>query len=488
MMLKTLLVAILCLTVVNTKFLQTITDIGLQFAEKLGQAVVGKLKLTDEVDYTFNYKQTIDKKTGYDYAFFLFGNKNAKADEGMQVMLHVSTALDGIAVPDMALDSNFNCTKPNGCITSGAAVACPAALTNLKLSYYDMDTNTILDTDFLSSTAQTCKTATTFMRWTNSTLEATETFDTNMNVNIFQVNNTNLAGAVGLLGLSPNSQFFSYISDKTEWNKNDDSMQFGLSYSPNSGASKLMDTPKEDIWKQNQFIIKGKRNGGDISFYSDLVSGAKTWTVGNAELLIDDTKSGYTADTNVQLCLSSNYPYMVGMTDATKSKMVLDYYNKVCGTNATDACPEKDAKKDQVKKARINLANKPDSTDDGYKHYSLTIETEDILFWNKDQFKPIVGQPITAEQLVALGCESTASIVVGRPFLSKYEAIMQINNKKDATSLHALAFVANEGTSSIFLIILIILGCIILAICIAIILLKVCKRKSNDEDGYNKQD
>jgi len=54
------------------------------------------------------------------------------------------------------------------------------------------------------------------------------------------------------------------------------------------------------------------------------------------------------------------------------------------------------------------------------------------------------------------------------------------------TNTFGLAFIQNEGTSSIFLIILIILGCIILAICIAIILLKVCKRKQPEEDVYVK--
>lgn len=75
-------------------------------------------------------------------------------------------------------------------------------------------------------------------------------------------------------------------------------------------------------------------------------------------------------------------------------------------------------------------------------------------------------------------------MIVGRAFLSKYEAVMNVNT--DGTM--RLGFVANEGTSSVFLIILIILGCIILAICIAIILLKVCKRKSEDGDGYHKAD
>jgi len=39
-------------------------------------------------------------------------------------------------------------------------------------------------------------------------------------------------------------------------------------------------------------------------------------------------------------------------------------------------------------------------------------------------------------------------IVVGRPFLAKYEAVMKITKEKST-----LAFIPNEGTSSIFLII-----------------------------------
>jgi len=112
----------------------------------------------------------------------------------------------------------------------------------------------------------------------------------------------------------------------------------------------------------------------------------------------------------------------------------------------------------------------------------LTIDTSDILWFNDktSTMTPIVGQLVVPE---TYGCDTTADIVVGRPFLSRYEAVLKI---EDTTQ--SLGFIANEGTSSIFLIILIILGCIILAICIAIILLKVCKRKSNDEGEYTRQE
>merc|ERR1711976_1073081 len=93
---------------------------------------------------------------------------------------------------------------------------------------------------------------------------------------------------------------------------------------------------------------------------------------------------------------------------------------------------------------------------------------------------PLVGQHVTPKDW---GCDETADFVVGRPFLSRFEAVMRVSTEAPT---YSMGFVPNEGTSSIFLIILIILGCIILAICIAIILLKVCKRKNNDEGDYNR--
>jgi len=63
------------------------------------QAVTPTLiKLTDEVDYTFDYKLATNNATGIDYAPFLFGNHNNKTSEGNPVKLHVSTALKSVSL------------------------------------------------------------------------------------------------------------------------------------------------------------------------------------------------------------------------------------------------------------------------------------------------------------------------------------------------------------------------------------------------------
>jgi len=268
--------------------------------------------------------------------------------------------------------------------------------------------------------------------------------------------NDNLVDSVGLIGLAPTSTLLTYIQNKTTWNDKEDSMNLSLSYSPNSGASKLMDTTNEDTWKQNQFIIKGKRNGGDITFESELVGQKNTWTVGFATFNLSDEQSNtdYTPTDgktqNVPLCLASDYPYMVGLVDEASSTTVVNYFNKGCSDpTKPETCAEKDFKKDKVKKASIQLASSADSKDNNYKKYDLTFETEDILYFNGDNFKPIVGQNVATSDLTKYGCDSTTMIVVGRPFLAKYEAVMKVTNKNTVT----LAFIPNEGTSSIFLII-----------------------------------
>jgi len=383
----------------------------------------------------------------------------------MQAKLHVSTALSAIAAPNKdAGNVNFECTNANNCVPTGAPVSCDAELTGYNLHFYNTETNLLETRAFLDNSAdQMCQVATTFMRWTDNNVDSPTKYQTNMTISTFNKNNDNLAETkgVGLIGLSPNSQFFQYVDQKTTWNDKEDTMQLSLSYSPNSGASKLMDTTNVDTWKQNQFIIKGKRNGGDISFQSDLVKtgtdSKDTWTVGFATFnLSDDTKNtSYTptdAKTqNVPLCLASDYPYMMGLVDPTASGLVTAYFNKVCKDPAhPESCPEKDASKDKVKKASIQLGSKGDSSADGYKKYDLTFETEDILYFNKDNFTSIVGQQVSAADLITYGCDASTMIIVGRPFLAKYEAVMTIDHKD---SKKTLAFIPNEGTSSIFLII-----------------------------------
>jgi len=232
------------------------------------------------VDYTFNYKQTVDKNTGYDYGLFLFGGKDGKKDSGMESKLHASTALTQIVVPTKEANGEFDCTDPNFCV-QGTVVSCQGAMTSYGLKYYDTTKNQIESVKFLANNAQ-CEQDHTFMRWTNSSLDNPAGMKNNLQVVGLRTANSNLGESVGLIGLAPKGDLLNYIKNYTDWNKDEDSMQLSLSYSPNSGASKLMDTTNVDTWKQNQFIIKGKRNGGDITFDSDLVGNGETWTIGNA--------------------------------------------------------------------------------------------------------------------------------------------------------------------------------------------------------------
>merc|ERR1712194_130974 len=118
--------------------------------------------------------------------------------------------------------------------------------------------------------------------------------------------------------------------------------------------------------------------------------------------------------------------------------------------------------KDEVKKVQLGFSNTtlPAAAGVDYNTYLVTLDPSDFLYFNDKAFSSLVGQKVNAADW---GCEA--------------DAVMEVTQTGKG-----LAFISNEGTSSIFLIILIILGCIILAICIAIILLKVCKRKTENED------
>jgi len=205
--------------------------------------------------------------------------------------------------------------------------------------------------------------------------------------------------------------------------------------------------------------------------------------------LASGEESTYTPKENQLVCVSSEYPWMMGFADSADSTALLAYFNKVCPQGDGTNCAEDSASKDKIKAVNLGLASQDLSkaTDD-LKTYNVTIDTNDILWFNKPAtgnptMTPIIGQSAPSADMSQFGCPSTANIIVGKPFLSKYEAVMHVG-----ASTYELGFIANEGTSSIFLIILIILGCIILAICIAIILLKVCKRKSAEENEYTRQD
>jgi len=491
---KQIVILALCIALASASLLDVRQAAEITFNNL--QAVQVKLGLKDEVDYTFDYTLTGNSKTGVDFAPFLFGTNGDTSSEGNPVKLHVSTMLKNVALPGGSLSAatdgwGIKCETKNNCIPSADAFDnknC-GELENYKI--YDSG-NTAYD--FWTATKNQCKAATTFIRWTNSTLDNATDYKTYLPVTLFQTAPA-VDVKVGTMGIAPNSDFMNYIKDHTDALGDKGTIQFGLSMTPNSGASKLVDTATADSWKQNQFVIKGKRNGGDIPFMSSVVKGASettpsSWTIGMANFtLAADEKSSYTPKENQVICVSSEYPWMAGFADKTASDALIAYFSTVCPNGAAN-CAEDGASKDKIKSVTFGLSNQDLSgtTTADLKTYKLTVDTNDILWFSKPAtgnptMTPIIGQNTASADMTKYGCPATANIIVGKPFLSKYEAVMRVGK-----STYELGFIANEGTSSIFLIILIILGCIILAICIAIILLKVCKRKSNEEAEYTRQE
>jgi len=499
---KNLVIIALCMALASASLLDTRKAAEITFSNF--QAVASLLGLKDEVDYTFDYMLTTSATTGIDFAPFLFGTNGAESGEGEPVKLHVTTSLTKVALASGTLASpadgwGLNCTDTNHCVPGGTAFSagqCDTTLVGFNV-YDKLNQATAYWTkDAQGATTNECRPATTFIRWTNSTLDKPEDYQTNLPVTLFQTAPSTGVKS-GLLGIAPNSDFIKYIQSKTDALSDQTFVEFGLSMTPNSGAAKLVDTTDVDAWKQNQFVIKGKRNGGDIPFMSTNASPLDTdgkptsWTIGKANFtLAENETSTYTPKENQLVCVSSEFPWMMGFANAADSTALLAYFNKVCPNSDGTNCAEENATKDAIKSVTLGLSNQDltGTLTDDLKTYKLTIDTNDILWFNKPDsgnptMTPIIGQPIASANMVNYGCPTTANIIVGKPFLSKYEAVMHVGS-----TTYELGFIANEGTSSIFLIILIILGCIILAICIAIILLKVCKRKSSDEQEYTRQD
>lgn len=319
------------------------------------------------------------------------------------------------------------------------------------------------------------------MRWKNSTIESdvTTSITNKLDVVLFKTN-PDIGVKAGLLGLAPNGKFFNYVQQFTDWGSNTDKVIFGLSLTPNSGAKSLTDFANKSNWSQNQFVIHGKRNGGSIPVYIPLVANSNSWTILANFTLDDPTEAKFDTFVDKRLCVASNYPGMIGFKDAATADLVQTYYNKVCPNSDPAICESSKATKSNVKNAKIGLNGMDDKSNK--KYYTLELKTSDFLLFNDQKMTSLIAGKIVDPSIY--GCNADDDFVVGRAFLSRYEAVMQVGRTADSMKL---GFVANEGTSSIFLIILIILGCIILAICIAIILLKVCKRKSEDNEVYEKQ-
>lgn len=496
-MMKQLFILALCLAMAQSRILQS-SDI-LDSITSVFQASINLISLTKEVDYSFDYTVPEPAKNiGIDFAPFLFGTHEGRESEGTPVKLHVDTSLSMVALASGALavaptektakdawGIDCTATAKTNCTYVADQIAftndnCPTELKSYTLTSAGAMTTAV---PYWSATAVACRKGQTFMRWANSSLpDGTTGGDLAklLPVTLFETEPTTGVSA-GYLGLAPGGEFFNYVTSHTDWDKKNDVL-FGLSLTPNSGASKLVDDLNKDLWKQNQFVIHGKRNGGSPQFYSPLIDKAISWTIGFANFTLSDGEtSDYTVVEDLKVCLSSKYPLMIGFNDEKNALALTKYFNTVCKSGSAADCAEDNTDKSKVKKVQLGFSNKalPVGTTvvKDFNSYNVTMDPTDFLYFNKKEFSSLIGQKAIMGDW---GCDATADMVVGRAFLSRNEAVMNVTKTGKS-----LAFISNEGTSSIFLIILIILGCIILAICIAIILLKVCKRKT-DNDEYQR--
>merc|ERR1712118_592983 len=121
---------------------------------------------------------------------------------------------------------------------------------------------------------------------------------------------------------------------------------------------------------------------------------------------------------------------MMGFADKTASDALIKYFSQVCPNGDATNCAEDSASKDKIKSVTLGLSNQDlSAATDDLKTYKLTIDTNDILWFAKPAtgnptMTPIIGQNTAGADMGKYGCPATANIIVGKPFLSKYEAVM----------------------------------------------------------------
>ena len=185
-----LITILLCITLCNCSMLKVQLEQLEQEASPLRQNVITKLDLTNEVDYTFDIKNNTLNNVAVDYAPFLFGSHVDSKTDGNIVHMHVDTSVKYIALGDMSaagakLDWGLDCSLNSGsnCIESTtAAKDCnDKDLAGPGFSTWNVYNGTQAHTYWPAKI--NCRTATTFMRWTNDTLsEDADKVNTNLKI------------------------------------------------------------------------------------------------------------------------------------------------------------------------------------------------------------------------------------------------------------------------------------------------------------------
>jgi hypothetical protein len=278
-------------------------------------------------------------------------------------------------------------------------------------------------------------------------------------------------GQNGVFGLSPASPFWPYLNLAFK-------PEPGQTYIETSTNYKLVDANNQfDLTKiaitDSHFIVNGRYGINEPVIKAFNNTAYPYWVYDGANISFwsdDDGRS------NVSMCVDNTQNNFFFVSDY--AGIVGHVVKQLCGGASSDTvCTKNNSNVANVDNLKITL-------DDGSNKFSLNLGAKEFISFDANG-NAIIGIGKLSNSLKC--ATTTAPYGVGRLFLTRAEFIVRLNpNGSFSIGFNEISY----PNDMIFLIILIVLGCLILAIILSIIFINSCKRKPEEgaTDDYAKKE
>lgn len=406
---------------------------------------IGKLEAEKhEIELKFFKTGKGAEETNKEYLEALFGTKSGDKSDGVNLPFILDTNSDQIAIADGTNGFGQKCDPTIGC----------ELLTTKKPITYKKFTTEGTE-------------ARALLRFAKEQIDDKKQY-TPLNFLSFDGNAPGWEfEKKNLLGLGLKSPLWGYLHKTLEPVPNQEYREISLSY-----FSKNVDKqfyPEESDFSGSRLIVND--HAGVNEPVMEEVKTSSNWLFENAYFKFWKGAE----EKKLKVCVSSSENFQIALKPELYQEVIKHMNKDLCGE-------EKDCIKEKSTLDRIDPVKIKFQVNDNTPA-KIELRPVDFLYYEQKTEGQEEGQQKAAyaiRQLDASVCDNwtQADVAVGRLFLTKAEIVIRImNDGKLQLGFNETV----ENNDKIFLIILIILGCLILAILVAILILKICKRRAQED-------
>ena len=384
-----------------------------------------------------NIEKDIIKAKLYTTLSPYFTISNSDLSKGQSVSMIIDLGYDRVLVPDKSRGGTYgiDCTGEQNCASRGAQYDCPA----------------------YNQVVPQCFDASTFFRFNQFSLKDKNVVPLQFQLVQSTAGWSDSLGRSGVLGLSPKSPIWPFINSAYNKPNNQDYIDFSVHYKVKD-QNNIYDFSKLDI-TDSELVANGRYTTTETTFVdADLTKYPTQWVFPkiNAKFAESDSRK------DIPACIDNQIHEFFLVPDADYDKLTQAIFTKLC-KNA-QGCKRSASNSADVDNIVISFSS--DSSKD------ITLKPKEFIVFDSNDNANLGFGKLSA----STACSGvTGGIVLGRLFFIRSE--LTIRAYTESKFQLGITYI-NLPAPSFYYVLLVVLISLVLAIVVAIFLVRACKNKA----------